>query len=120
MRERCLFSPLTTLSAISYRDPCRPITSESNRGATSLTVRRRFPSLLEQGHADALPASRRIHDHGAVARLKDVQGEIGLGEQDNIREREHRNSSWDGKRRRTVRLVAPRLLSLVIGLHGSR
>ncbi len=79
----------------------------------------RFPSILEQGHADALPAHRRIRDHGAVARLKDMQGEIGLGKQHDIRKRKHRNSSWNGKRRYTVRLVASVLLSPVIGLHGA-
>jgi hypothetical protein len=80
----------------------------------------RFPSILEQGHADALPARGRIRDHGTIARLKDMQGEIGLGEQHDIRKRKHRDSSRNGKRRRTGRLVASLVLSLVIGLHGSR
>ena len=36
-------APLTTLSTISYREPCRPITGESNTDATSLTASTPFP-----------------------------------------------------------------------------
>ena len=80
----------------------------------------RFPSIFEQGHADALPVHRCIRDHDTVARLKDVQGEIeGLG-----------NSTTFGSGNTGIRTgmgngvtlsgwLRPALLSSVIGLHGA-
>jgi len=74
-----------------------------------------LPSVLQQGHADALPAHRRVGDHLTVARLENVQGEIGFREKYDVGKGKNRDAFWDRERRFLFRMRPVRFR-----LHASR
>src|SRR5215475_4714009 len=97
-------------------DPAHTALLENGR----ISVIVRFPTFFEQGHADTLAAHRRVVDHLTIPRLKNMERQIRVREENCIWKGEDWNPSGNRKRNRLVLGLMPRMLSLPIRLHGSR
>ena len=96
------------------------MTGAAHRKHRRISVIVLLPPFFQESHTDALPAHDGVIDHLSIARLEDVQGEIGLWKQHHIGKREHWNGSRNGKRLGLVVTIRPVMFALAISLHGSR
>src|SRR5262245_19718913 len=79
-------------------DPAHAALPENGR----ISIIVRFPTFLEQSHADTFTSHRRIVDHLTIPWLKNMERQIRVREEDCIRKMKNRNAGVNGKRSRLV------------------